>query len=477
MAGLFDGKTLRVPPQMGARARGKLNKRGDYRMPPNLKGVTAAAAGGLGGAYTKGKKLRGYAEGGLIDISDQEPNEIRPVGADIQGSISQSGLMGGAEEDNLAQEVQQAAETGDNAPLTNFNEQFKKPSSQSPADNRSDIIKGADWLGQIRTAQAERQSLAEKYLADLKNPNEGGMNIPALQFAAGMLSPTRTGSFGESMGYGIGGGAQALANQRKQDMEYNTLKTKLGLDVSGQKVQDLIKLAEIDSNQGWKQLQYDLAKQKLENSKGKENKLTTTQEKALGSMQESAMSAPITIPKIDKAINLLDTVDTGSLIGSKPLTWLRKSTFGDEAGIEALEGAFADIQTDVALAKKTPGSISNFEVKLYNTASNVGMDKDTTTNRLGMKAYKLAKEGDVIKTQIWDEVKGDMDFNDFRSAWINDAFKDDPRVQAYKEKIAAFGKDSPVSKKAMPQSISKSQMNQAPTGGSGKVIKFDDLPD
>jgi hypothetical protein len=80
---------IKVPPMMGARARGKLNKRGLAKQPGNMRGLTAPAMGGLAAASRdKGKMRRpvGFARGsegepvGGLDYSDLlELSKGRPL--------------------------------------------------------------------------------------------------------------------------------------------------------------------------------------------------------------------------------------------------------------------------------------------------------------------------------------------------------------------------------------------------------------
>jgi len=194
MAGLFDDKSgLRPPPMMGKKARTKLNKHNTYRMPPNLKGATAAAKGGLGGAFTSGKKMAKYAfaEGGLVEDDTLD---------DSVGGLASDGYT--------AQEIQADPSLMDDVYAT---------ASANLARPR------------MEAAEKLRQQQYEKVLAGLKPPGQGGLNLPLLQFAAGMLSPTKTGSFGESLGYGVGSGVSGAQKQREQEQEFQKLQANLGL--------------------------------------------------------------------------------------------------------------------------------------------------------------------------------------------------------------------------------------------------------
>lgn len=69
------------------------------------------------------------------------------------------------------------------------------------------------------------------------------MNIPALQFAAGLLAPTRTGSFGESVGTAAQGALGALSKQREIDLDRQSKLLQLEeakQNLIGQQVQTLM---------------------------------------------------------------------------------------------------------------------------------------------------------------------------------------------------------------------------------------------
>lgn len=56
----------------------------------------------------------------------------------------------------------------------------------------------------------------------IKTQQRDQLNIPALQFAAGLLKPTKTGSFAESVGQGGEGALEALQKQRSVDLDRHT---------------------------------------------------------------------------------------------------------------------------------------------------------------------------------------------------------------------------------------------------------------
>ena len=221
MAGLFDDKSgLRPPPMMGKKARTKLNKHNTYRMPPNLKGATAAAKGGLGGAFTSGKKMakvRGFSgkDGSFVTPTGGTGLDYTPI--DIKGAYSpmpiededDDEISGGLASDGYtAQEIQADPSLMDDVYAT---------ASANLARPR------------MEAANAAKQAEYAKIMGNLKPPGQGGLNLPLLQFAAGMLSPTKTGSFGESLGYGIGSGVSGAQKQREQEQEFQKLQANLGL--------------------------------------------------------------------------------------------------------------------------------------------------------------------------------------------------------------------------------------------------------
>lgn len=63
----------------------------------------------------------------------------------------------------------------------------------------------------------QRGALSEMMTA--YQPQTGGIDTALLQLAAGFLSPTRTGGFGESLGYAAQGYGQAVDKRRDQEMD------------------------------------------------------------------------------------------------------------------------------------------------------------------------------------------------------------------------------------------------------------------
>lgn len=143
---------------MSARKRKKMNKAGQLRLPPNLKGLPSIAKGGLGGAAVRPRK---YAEGGLVvgDVMGDDYEDDAPAGVGLGSDVGAVNAL--------------YASSGDH----------------------------------IRRAK-------EMAMKRLDMPPQA--NLGLLQFAAGMMSPTKTGSFGENLGYGIKGYAEAEADRRKQ---------------------------------------------------------------------------------------------------------------------------------------------------------------------------------------------------------------------------------------------------------------------
>jgi len=268
VADLFDQKSLRIPPMMGKAARTKLNKSGSYRMPPNLKGVHSAAQGGLGGAYTKGKKLRGYAEGGLVGVGGEE---IKPTQANFS-----SGL-GDTPEEELTQEIQDESPEAAQSAL-DYVGSLKSPSNMNPDDIPASMDLGSK---RIQEELSKYMPYARQQLEGMQNPREGGLNLPMLQFAAGLMSPTRTGSFGESIVTGMNMGLNALANQRKQDLDYQTLKAKLGLDIEKTPLEVATKLADLEQRREYQDALMDWRKNKPAATKEPRTLPANTVEKVL----------------------------------------------------------------------------------------------------------------------------------------------------------------------------------------------------
>lgn len=70
--------------------------------------------------------------------------------------------------------------------------------------------------------------------------------IKYLRAAAGLLSPTKTGSFGESLGYGLSGYAQGAEEEVKAKREAEKMKMQLGLTTAHQGMQDALAMGDRD---------------------------------------------------------------------------------------------------------------------------------------------------------------------------------------------------------------------------------------
>lgn len=371
MADLFDQKSLRIPPMMGKAARTKLNKSGSYRMPPNLKGVHSAAQGGLGGAYTKGKKLRGF--------SGEDGSFVDPEG---ENGTPMTGLFGVGGQQIKPLEANFSSGLGDDEPKSNgipddspeaAGAALNGKGPKSPKDMNPDDIPQQMDLGSKRIQEelSKYMPYARQQLESMQNPREGGLNLPMLQFAAGLMSPTRTGSFGESIGTGMNMGLNALANQRKQDLDYQTLKAKLGLDVEKTPLEVATKLADIENNNLWKQLNYDLRKE-AQDAKG-EYKPTSTEQKEIEAMSKSAPINARIAKQLEEAIPLVSKVGTGPVAGSWPIMAIKKAGFFpdvDPTDAAKLQNTIKNLQAMAAkYLNEGQGAVSNYERDLYKLAT------------------------------------------------------------------------------------------------------------
>jgi hypothetical protein len=100
------------------------------------------------------------------------------------------------------------AENGVAGPLRAFADQMVR---EYPEQHRQMQESVQQNLEQGRAANAA--------LLDTLNAQRGGGPSPLLQFASGLLRPTRAGSFAESLGAGIEGYSGALQQQRQSDMD------------------------------------------------------------------------------------------------------------------------------------------------------------------------------------------------------------------------------------------------------------------
>ncbi len=408
MSDMFKKGGLRPPPVMGQRARSKLNKHNYYRMPPNLKGVPSAAKGGLGGAVSKGRKMRkGYAEGGFVDED-----------IEVSGGLSGPSL----------QELQADPE------LLNERLDMGYENLVRPRQERKELD---------AAAQAQQDKYAE-VLKLLKPPSQGA-NLPLMQFAAGMLSPTKTGSFGESLGMGIGSGVTAAQKQREQEQEFQTLQAKLGLGSADAAYNNALKLEELDQRReiaDWmRQAKIDAANIAAQ-SKNKGVKRSVYDEKAEDAFLDRATVSDVLAEQARRATDLVDKVGTGGVEGSDTMMWLKKAgTFDeeDEAAIDEVEKVSAQIKAEAAQALRTPGSISNFEQQLYGAAAGAGTSVSEPQLKKIFFTYALAKDLEGIKAGLWNEVSDQMTFNQFKRKWAAGEFDDVPEVQEIKEKFEEIG--------------------------------------
>lgn len=225
MAGLFDDKGFKVQPVMGKRARNKLNKHGFYRMPPNLKGLPAQSEGGLGGAISKGRKQRKFAEGGLA--------EMTPM--DITGQMTQwEDVPEMASEDEFAGSEFATDDSGDIDGLAGG-----VSKNYSPDDLRERMALGRQ---KIANAYQNYMTQAQQTLQGMQAPKDTSW----LAFAANMGKPKYGGGFAADLRNALGGFQGAQNDYQKQLQDFNATRARLGLDVAGIPLQQEYKLAEME---------------------------------------------------------------------------------------------------------------------------------------------------------------------------------------------------------------------------------------
>lgn len=457
MTDLFDQKSLRIPPMMGKAARTKLNKSGSYRMPPNLKGVHSAAQGGLGGAYTKGKKLRGYAEGGLVGVGGEE---IKPTQANFS-----SGL-GDAPEEELTQEIQDDSPEAAQSAL-DYVGSLKSPSNMNPDDIPVSMDLGSK---RIQEELSKYMPYARQQLEGMQNPREGGLNLPMLQFAAGLMSPTRTGSFGESIGTGMNMGLNALANQRKQDLDYQTLKAKLGLDIEKTPLEVATKLADLEDRAANREALADYRQRVLAAKENKKSGMTPTELKLTTTWDNQAKAANDILPEVAIVQEYINDVGSGPIMGSKSLRQgvlaAQKSGIGGEELAKKtgmVMGALKRIQNQIGKGNLAGlGSASNLERIME--AEGVGSIEDLPPDVLakfitdaGNELYTVTKKPE-LRLKAAEEGVGAQEFS---SLFASGAYNEDIGAPDWQQYRGKFAKD-----KSTPS---------APKTSASNV--FDELPD
>lgn len=277
---------IKVPPTMGARARGKLNKNGKLKQPSNMRGLTMPAMGGMAAASRDGGKMRrpvGFAKGGLAEMSYSDLRaQTHAPGSEYSSYDDPEMLAELASRrdrfhtDVAAQRVRdsearaaRAAKDGQTAEAYLANLQAtgnEMRGRQTPlgmlsaaapmASAPSDVVEYATNTGGLSSVGESGGGLARGMSGDptpVKNRQpvdkddalarlqaavlrvqarreqpQGGINIPLLMAAAQMGAPTRTGSFFEAMGNAMTAGGNALTDQRKIEEQ----RTQSGEDVN-----------------------------------------------------------------------------------------------------------------------------------------------------------------------------------------------------------------------------------------------------
>lgn len=98
-------------------------------------------------------------------------------------------------------------------------------------------------LEELQQARLARQQAAERMLQGVGSPYEDP-RVAWSKFAAGMLRPTRTGAFAESLGYGMEGWSDAIAKRQEAMRQALQRKAELTYNVANADEQDLLKRAQ-----------------------------------------------------------------------------------------------------------------------------------------------------------------------------------------------------------------------------------------
>lgn len=227
MAGLFDDKSgLRPPPMMGKKSRSKLNKHNYYRMPPNMKGATAAAKGGLGGAISSGRKMqkRNFFDGGHV----------------LTGGLSIDSLMGDPSDDTLDDAVGGIASKTPTA-----QDIIANPELGDKVFNSTMARLQAPRMEALRAAEIARQQKEQEVLRNMRPIEQGKGNLPMMAMFAAMGQPSGGGSF---LGAGPEAYVKAETDQRKQQQEFQKLQASLGLDAANRGYDNLYKQSALEQD-------------------------------------------------------------------------------------------------------------------------------------------------------------------------------------------------------------------------------------
>lgn len=278
MAGLFDDKGFKVQPMMGKRARNKLNKHGFYRMPPNLKGLPAQSEGGLGGAISKGRKQRKFAEGGLAKMTPM----------DITGQITQwEDAPEMASEDEFAGGEFATDDSGDVDGLAGG-----VSKNYSPDDLRERMALGRQ---KIANAYQNYMTQAQQTLQGMQTPKDTSW----LAFAANMGKPKYGGGFAADLRNALGGFQGAQNDYQKQLQDFNATRARLGLDVASVPLQQEYKLAEMEAR--------ELAEnQRRQDLKDYRDSMIALKEQRQNAPKEAKTLPPNTVEKLVKKSETLD---------------------------------------------------------------------------------------------------------------------------------------------------------------------------
>lgn len=76
-------------------------------------------------------------------------------------------------------------------------------------------------FSQIEAANQRKVQILDKIMADYQSSRQGRSNLPMMALAQGLLSPTKTGSIGESIGSGLGAMIPAIAQQRADEDRFS----------------------------------------------------------------------------------------------------------------------------------------------------------------------------------------------------------------------------------------------------------------
>lgn len=145
----------------------------------------------------------------------------RPIDPDEQDDEDWVGLADGGEDDILSITPPKGSRSGGLSAL-------KGP--QAPGSMPNIDPEGIDMLATTLRDMSARKKYNEALTAMMgRKPQTGRLNIPLLQFAAQMMRPTKSGSFGEALSGAVPAGIQSFQQEREFETGRQDMKDSMSL--------------------------------------------------------------------------------------------------------------------------------------------------------------------------------------------------------------------------------------------------------